>query len=187
MGLYAVAWNLAAVAEGLVTRACDVYFSMLTRRAGPDSQAAWHREVCRRVANWGMPLMALGVAAAPAVIRLLYDPRYDGARPLLAIFGARLMVRTLGQVQFQYLLARGEVRVATRAYAVALAAQAACLVPLVRLAGVEGLALAGLVSTTLLTATQSAFLKLRGDRSFAPLLATLGWMAIGLTIALRAG
>ena len=31
LGYYMVAWNLAVVAEGLFTRACDVYFSMLSR------------------------------------------------------------------------------------------------------------------------------------------------------------
>ncbi len=187
MGLYAVAWNLAAVAEGLVTRACDVYYSMLARRDGPEAQAAWHREVCGRVVSWGMPLMALGVVAAPATVRLLYDSRYAGAAPLLALLAARLMVRTLGQVQFQYLLALGEVRSATRAYVVALVVQAASLVPLAHAMGVAGLAMAGLLSTAALTATQSVGLARRGDPSLRQFGITTAWMVVALTVAWNCG
>ena len=60
-GFYAVAWNLAAVAEGLVTRACDVYFSMLARRAGPRRPGRLARAVCRaRGRSGGCRLMAAG-------------------------------------------------------------------------------------------------------------------------------
>ena len=94
-----------------------------------------------------------------------------------------MMVRTLGQVQFQYLLARAEVRLATRSYVVALAAQALILVPLVRAWGVPGLAFAGLLSTVALTGTQSLLLDRSGARSLPAFYTTLGWAAVGLAVA----
>ena len=180
MGYYAVAWNLAAVAEGLLSRACDVYFSMLSRRGDPEAQLAWHRAACRRVAAGLMPLMAIGVLVGPRVIDLLYDPRYSGARIPFALLIARLMIRGLGQVQFQYLLARAEVRLATRAYAVALPVQAALLVPLVRAFGLPGLAMTGVVSTVVLTGAQTLFMERRGIRGRGPFALTLALMLVAL-------
>ncbi len=180
MGYYAVAWNLAAVAEGLMTRACDVYFSLLSRQSDPDEQVKVHAVISRKVAVLMMPLMALGVVLAPHVIGLLYDRRYAGARIVFGIMAARLMVRGLGQVQFQYLLATAQVRLGTRAYLAAMIVQVIILFPLARWRGVEGLAVAGLISTTVLTAVQTLLLERRGVRSLTPFLITLGWMALGL-------
>ena len=78
MGYYAVAWNLAMVAEALTSRACDVYFSVLTRQRDPDAQAAWHGRACGLLATAAMPALACGVVVAPKVIDLLYDRRYEG-------------------------------------------------------------------------------------------------------------
>ena len=55
MGYYAVAWNLAAVAEGLMTRACDVYFSLLSRQSDPDEQIKLYAVISRKVAVLMMP------------------------------------------------------------------------------------------------------------------------------------
>jgi O-antigen/teichoic acid export membrane protein len=180
MGYYAVAWNLAAVAENLMSRACDVYFSMLSRKGDHDSQRAFHHLITSRVAVRLMPLMALGVVASPFVIGLLYDSRYAGAKILFSLMMARLMIRGLGQVQFQYLLATADVKLGTRAYFVAMLVQMAILFPLARTYGVEGLALAGLISTTALTVVQTIFLQIKGVPSIGPLCWTLGWMGTGL-------
>ncbi len=184
MGLYAIAWNLSAIAETLITRWCDVHFAMLSREDNAQAQRKWHELVTNRAARYAIPLATLGIVAAPATIWILYDPRYEGAGILLAILVARLMIRAVGQIQFQYLMVQARVRLATRAYFVALAVQAALFVPLVKAMGITGLALCMLVSTSILTLTQTALLYRRTWRGFAPVLATLLWMAAGLATML---
>lgn len=185
MGLYAIAWNLATIAETMVTRWCDVHFAMLSREKDAEARKRWHELVSYRTARHVIPLMALAVLIAPVVIWILYDPRYDGASILFAILTARLMIRTVGQIQFQYLMVQSQVRLATRAYFAALAVQAALFVPMVETMGIVGLALCMLVSTTVLTLTQTALLYRRSWRGFVPSLATLFWMAAGLILTFR--
>jgi len=141
--------------------------------------------VSYRVARYVIPLMALAVVIAPVVIWILYDPRYDGAGILFAILTARLMIRTIGQIQFQYLMVQSRVRLATRAYFVALAVQAALFMPVVLAMGIVGLALCMLISTTVLTLTQTALLYRRSWRGFVPALCALFWMAAGLVAMLQ--
>jgi len=184
MGLYAVAWNLAAMAEGLLTRACDVYYSSLTREGSEVDRDHAHRTLVSRVVGLGMPVMALGVIASPFVVGFLYPPAYAGARPLVAILGARLMVRSLGQIEFQSLLSRARVRVATFSYLMALIVQVACLVPMTRAWGVSGLAASAFASTIAVTATQSLILAKGGDRAIVPLVITLSWAGLALFAAL---
>jgi O-antigen/teichoic acid export membrane protein len=182
MGCYFVAMNLAVVGETLVMRACDVYFSMLSRCADLAQRAAWHRRVNQSLAAWGMPVLALGIVAAPAFIDLIYDPRYAPGRLVFAVMAARFMFRALSIVQFQYLLSLAEVRLNTRAYVLAVAVQAACFwpLPLVRSWGIMGIALAGLISAVVMTATQSVILRLRHASPLTPFLATLAWASLGL-------
>ena len=182
MGLFAVAWNLSAMIEGLITKACDAYFSMLSRRTDPEAQAAWHVEVSRRVSVMVMPAMALGCVIAPRLIDLLYDRRYSGARFVFGVMFARLMIRGLGQIQFQYLLATDRARVGTRANLAALIAQALILVPLAHWGGAPGLAVAGLISTTILTGIQTLSLEFLGVRSVVPFVTTVASMAVGLLL-----
>ncbi len=181
MGVYAVAWNLASVLETLVTRACDVYFSMLARR-GDSHQHDWHRTICRRAVIVGAPLGAVAVAISPRIIHLLYDRRYGAAGPLFAVMVARLMVRSLGQVQFQYLLARAEVHLATKAYGVALAVQAGLFCGLVPRLGTMGLALAALGSTSALTLVQTLLLARRTGWGLAGFVLTAAGMGAGLAV-----
>ena len=182
MGLYAVAWNLAAVLDVLLSRACDVYYSSLSRLVDPALREALHERTCRRVASFAMPALALAVALAPWVIRILYDARYMGAGILFALLVARLMVRCMGQIQFQYLLAKAEIRVATVAYGIAILAQAAMLIPLTRHWGAAGLAASALASTTVLTLAQSVILWCRSEIRLLPALMTVGWMLAGLAL-----
>ncbi len=185
MGLYAIAWNLSSIAETLITRWCDVHFAMLSREETLSAQKRWHELVSYRVARYVTPLMALAVVIAPVVIWILYDPRYDGAGILFAILTARLMIRAVGQIQFQYLMVQAQVRLATRAYFVALAVQAALFIPMVQAMGILGLALCMLISTTVLTLTQTALLYRRRWHGFVPALCALFWMAAGLISMLR--
>lgn len=180
LGLYMVAWNLAAVAEALITRVCDVHFSLLCRFPEGDERAAWHAKICSRAAGWGMPLLAGGVLLAPLTVRVLYDVRYLRAGVLFAVLLARLMFRALGQVEFQYLLSRGEVRLATRAYFVALIVQGACLAPLALQWGAMGLAACALASTAALTATQTFLMRWQFRCSLVPLVVATLWTAASL-------
>jgi O-antigen/teichoic acid export membrane protein len=175
MGLYAVAWNLACVLEGLQNRACDVYFSVLSQSTDTPQLAEWHDRNCARLALAAMPVMALGVLASPWVVHILYDPRYAGASLLFAVLAARLMLRSLGQLQFQYLLAQAEINVATVAYAVALLVQAVLIVPLAQRWGGLGLAVAALMSTIVVTFVQCLLLWWRSQSRMAPFFITLGW------------
>ncbi len=182
MGLYAVAWNLASVLEGLVTRACDIHFSMLARKADALTQTSWHRKVCHQFASTALPVGATAVVLSPLAIRSLYDARYSAAGPLFAILIARLMIRALGQVQFQYLLVRAEVHLATRAYGVALVVQILLFVLLVPGFGIYGLALSSLGSTASLTLVQTWLLSRRTGWGLGGYAATLVGMTAGLTV-----
>lgn len=155
MGLYTVAWNLAAVAEMIVTRVCDVHFSMLSRLPDEGSRRTAHDRLMRHLSRWLAPIAAVCICAAPWVIDVLYDERYRGARGIFLILMCRVLIRGAGQMQFQLLMSENRIRIGTAAYLVALCVQAGCIVPLTRLYGVEGLAISVLLSTTCVTATQA--------------------------------
>ena len=180
MGNYTVALNLAVVLDTLVVRSCDVYFAMLSRQVDPEARARWHAQVLRKVINYVMPLLALGVAMAPNAVKLLYDPRYAEARVLFAYLVARAMIRGVGQLQFQYLLARGQIRSNTFAHGVALVVQSVLFIPFIRLWDVRGLAIANLTASIAYATAQMVFLRMKGEGSYYPLFATLAWMSIGL-------
>ena len=180
MGIYAIAFNLAAVIEGLVTRICDVYFTVLAREDGQEAQSRWHNMVCQKAATWLMPLAAVGLLVSPWAIWILYDPRYEAAGIIFSIMIARLMVRGFGQLQFQYLLALARVHIATFAYVVAAIVQVALLFPMVAAWGVTGMALTALISTAALTLTQTILLREKLGDSTKPFLSTVSWAAVGV-------
>ena len=182
MGIYAVAWNLASVLEALVTRACDVYFAMLARRGDPERQADWHQSLERKITRLVFPIGVTGIVLAPLAIRILYDRRYLGAQAIFAVMVGRLLVRSLGQFQFQYLLATAQVNLATRAYVVALVVQGALFALLVPRMGTMGLALAALGSTTALTLVQTWLISKSLTRSFACFGMTILTVAAGLAV-----
>lgn len=184
MGLYAVAFNLAAVLEGLSTRVCDVYFSLLARESGAENQSKWHNNVSSLIANFAMPLGTLMVVAAPWAIWILYDVRYQGAGLIFAILVARLMIRAFGQLQFQYLLAIAKVNLATYAYIAAATIQVIILWPMVQTFGIAGMAISVLVSTIVLVSTQTILLAFNGNNEFRPMFSTFSWATFALTIML---
>lgn len=182
MGFYTVAWNLASIVETLAMRGCDVYFSMLSRREGPDAQAAWHQSLCSQITRFALPVGAVAVVVAPLAVYTLYDTRYRPVGPLFAILIARQFVRILGQLQFQLLLARAEVHLATRAYFVAMIVQAALFAALVPYYGAKGMALAAFASATALTFVQSWQLTHRTGWGLTGFASTLAGAAAGLVI-----
>ena len=183
MGVYAVAWNLASVLEALVARACDVYFSLLARRGDALAQADWHLSLERKLTRLVVPLGITAIALAPLAIRILYDQRYAGAQAIFAIMVSRLLIRSLGQFQFQYLLARAQVNLATRAYGVALVAQILLFALLVPRMGTIGVALAALGSTLVLTFVQTWLMSRGSVRGFVCFAATFAAAAFGLSLA----
>lgn len=180
MGLYAVAWNLAAVAEMIVTRVCDVHFSMLSRLPDEESRRVAHDHLMGQLSRWLAPIAAVCICAAPWVIDLLYDDRYAGARGIFLILMCRVLIRGAGQMQFQLLLSENRIRIGTAAYLVALCVQAGCIVPLTRLFGVEGLAISVLLSTICVTATQALLSARAAGFELRPISMTLACMNIPL-------
>ena len=90
------------------------------------------------------------------------------------------MIRSLGQIQFQYLLAAARVKLATWSYLLAMIVQAAIFYPMVTYFGILGLASCILISTTVLTVVQTAFIYRTDARGYLPVVATIVWMAAGL-------
>ena len=178
VGLYAVAWNLAAAAEAVVTRGTDVYLALLARRE-PASRAEWHAATAGRVVAVAGPVVALGIAVAPAAVRVLYDPRYHAAGLLLAVLLGRLLLRLAGQLDFQVLLAAGHIRTASLGYAAGGAA-AAALVPLVSALGVLGLAAGALLSTAVVSAVPALLAEDLDRGAIRRLAVAAGWAAAGI-------
>lgn len=181
MGLYAVAWNLAMVAEMAVNRGCDVHFSMLSRLSSEAEKRVAHDRLMAKVSAWVMPVLAVGMCLAPWVIRLLYDDRYLGAQILFLILMCRVLIRGIGQLQFQLLLSQDLIRLGTYAYIAALVVQAALIVPLTSTWGVQGLALSTLISTCIVTGTQAVLSGSRANYSMRPVSRTLAWSCVPLT------
>lgn len=182
MGLYAVAWNLAAVSEALIYRCCDVHYSMLSRLADDASREDAHRKLMSKLARWIVPLFAGGICLAPLVIRTLYDDRYLGAQTIFLILMCRVLVRGIGQIEFQLLLSKKQIRVGTIAYVVALIVQAIAIVPLCNNFGASGMALSALLSTLAWTCTQCVLSNLKTNSSMTPVAASFAWVIVPLAV-----
>lgn len=142
-----------------------------------------HQQIANKVSRWLMPLFASIACAAPFVIWILYDQRYHMAGILLSIMICRLMVRGYGQLQFQFLLARAHVNLATFSYAVALVVNVSLIATLTAQAGVVGLAMSSLLSTVALTVTQATLAGRSLQTKLSPVSATLAWTAAGILLA----
>ena len=123
LGLYAVAANLAAVAEGLQVRCCDVHFAALARIPGPAQQHQAHARLRQKLAGPFLAASVAGAFASPWLIDRLYDNRYQAAGPILGLLVVRLAIRAVSLFEFQRLLASGTLRPATLAYLVAMPVQ----------------------------------------------------------------
>lgn len=182
MGLYAVAWNLAMVVEMVLNRACDVHFSMLSRLGSDEEKRAAHDQLMSKLTVWVVPVFAVGISLAPWVIRVLYDERYLGAQTLFLLLMCRVLVRGIGQIQFQLLLSQNLIRIGTVAYVVALVVQASLIVPLTTQWGVQGLALSTLISTCVVTGVQACLSSREAGFPILPVSRTLAWTSVPMLI-----
>ncbi len=179
MGIYIVSWNLMETVERFGTKAIDVYYSALTKLTDLEKQTSFHFRICRRLALFGMPLLAAGVLIAPWVVIILHE-EFREVGPVFVILMARVMFRLLGQVQFQLLLARTEVRAATQCYWIAFFIQIGLIVPLTRHFGVIGIAYSVLISTAVQTLAQNIVLARRWGMSLESFFITSGYAAVAL-------
>jgi O-antigen/teichoic acid export membrane protein len=180
IGLYALAWGLAEALDNLISRGSEVFYSMLSRKVEGPERAAFFRRTARRVALFLIPAIVLAALVAPWAFELLYPPKFHGAAILFGLLTARLIMRATGQLQFMYLMMRGEVILATRAYVVSLAVLAATFVVWVQVLNLHelGLAVSSLVAMTTFTLAQTVQMVRRRDASAWPALVALGWTAV---------
>jgi O-antigen/teichoic acid export membrane protein len=182
MGLYILAWSLAEALDPLVWRGCEVFFSMLSRLPeGPD-RAHFFRRTAKRVALYLQPAIAIAAFCAPFGFRLLYAKPFHGAAILFGLLTARLIFRATSQIQFMYIMMRGEVFIATRAYVISLIMLAAMFVVWVQTfhLGVLGVAISSVTGMTTYTIAQTIQLVRRGEASFWPMLIGLGWTVLAV-------
>lgn len=187
MGLYAVALSLAMAFDSVLARLGDVYFSML---AGMPDQAAKrlrHGTTIERVVRWSVPPLAISIAACPAVIRLLYDPRYRAAGPILGLLFCRALIRGLAQLNYGYMLASGSIRISNLSYLAAAAVQVVLIVPCLRTSGIAGLGWLNVLSAACYMATQVVLLRVRGDGRLRPFAAAFAWLALGVALMVGLG
>lgn len=184
MGLYAVAWNLAMVVEMVLNRGCDVHFSMLSRLTSDEDKRVAHDQLMSKLSIWIIPVFALGICLAPWAIRFLYDDRYLGAQTLFLLLMCRVLVRGIGQVQFQLLLSQDLIRIGTIAYIAALVVQASLIVPLTEQWGVQGLAFSALVSTCVVTGVQAALSSRDAGYPLPPISRAFAWASVPMLICI---
>jgi O-antigen/teichoic acid export membrane protein len=182
IGLYVLAWSLAEAMEVLVTRGCDVFFSMLCRvEIGPPrSEFFWRTS--RRVAIYLFPGIAIAALCAPWGFQLLYPANWYGAGVLFGLLTGRLILRATSQLQVMYLIMRGEVFLATRAYLISLAIVASTFVVWIQTLGlgVLGMAISSLVGVATFAIVLALQMIRRREASPWPTLVGLGWTAVAV-------
>jgi len=182
MGLYILAWSLAEALDNLIARGSEVFYSMLSRKEEGADRAAFFRRTARRITLYLIPGLVFAAIVAPWVFKLLYARPFHGAAVLFGLLTARLIMRATSHLQFMYLMMRGEVRLATRAYVVSLAILAATFVVWVQTLGlgVIGLAISSVVAMTTFTLAQTIQMVQRREASPWPALIALGWTTISV-------
>lgn len=182
MGLYILAWGLAEALDNLIGRGSEVFYSMLSRKPEGAIRADFFRRTARRIALFLLPGLAIAALIAPWAFDLIYPARFHGAAVLLGLLTARLIMRATAQVQFMYLMMRGEVFLATRAYVVSLAILASTFVLWVQTLGLDelGVAISSVVGMTTFTLAQTVPMIRRGHTSPWPALLALGWTALAV-------
>jgi O-antigen/teichoic acid export membrane protein len=180
-GLYVLAWSLAEAMDTLISRGSEVFYSMLSRKEGPERAAFFHR-TARRVAVYLIPAIVVAAIVAPWAFKLLYPPKFHGAAVLFGLLTARLIMRGTGHLQFMYLMSRAEVHLATRAYVVSLVLLATTFVVWVQVLGlgVLGIAISSVVAMTTFTLAQTGQMVRRGEASPWPGLIALVWTVVAV-------
>lgn len=186
IGLYFLAWSLAEALDNLIARGSEVFYSMISRKAEGDERKAFFRRTARRVTLYLIPGLVLAALLAPWVFKLLYPPKFHGAAVLFGLLTARLIMRATSHLQFMYLMMRGEVRLATRAYVFSLAILAATFVVWVQTLGlgVLGLAISSVLAMTTFTLAQTVQMVHRREASPWPALIALAWTAFSVASVL---
>jgi O-antigen/teichoic acid export membrane protein len=182
IGLYILAWGLAEALDNLISRGSEVFYSMLSRKAEGAERAAFFRRTARRVALVLLPGLVVAALVAPWAFNLLYPPKFHGAGVLFGLLTARLIMRATSQLQFMYLMMRGEVVLATRAYVVSLAVLAGTFVVWVQELGLQelGLAVSAVLAMTTFTLAQTFQMVRRREASPWPALIAVGWTAVAV-------
>lgn len=188
-GWYFIAWNLAEGLDNLIGRASEVFYSMLARKAEGDERRAFYARTVRRLAVFLLPLLVVAAVAAPVVFRLLYARPYHPAAILLGLLIARLILRAVGLFQFMYLMMRGEVIVATRAYLGAFVAVAAAFVTWGTVRGWDQftplyVALSAVGGMAAYVVGQTVQMLWRREGTAGPALIGLGWTALAVALVL---
>ncbi|MSR55394.1 MAG: hypothetical protein EXS09_19230 [Gemmataceae bacterium] len=182
IGLYILAWSLAEAMDVLISRGSEVFYSMLSRQPERDLRSALFRRTARRVALYLIPSLVIAALVAPWAFMLVYRAEYHGAAILFGLLTARLIMRATAQLQFMYLMMRGQVILATRSYLVSFIILASTFLLWVQVLdlGVLGLAISSLVGMTTFTLTQTFQMVRRGEASPWPMLAGLFWTTIAV-------
>jgi O-antigen/teichoic acid export membrane protein len=184
MGLYVLAWSLAEAMDNLISRGSEVFYSMLSRKIDGPERDAFYARTARRVAVFLIPGIAVAALVAPWAFKLLYRSEFHGAAILFGLLTARLIMRATAQVQFMFLMMRGQVILATRAYVASLGIMAATFFVWVEYFGWKerGVAISSVLGMTTFTLAQTIQMIRRRETSPWPALIGLGW-----TIAAVAG
>jgi O-antigen/teichoic acid export membrane protein len=186
MGLYFIAWNLAEAVDNLIARGSEVFYSMLARKAVGEERSAFFRRTASRVAIFLIPGLVVAAILAPWAFKIYFRPEFHGGAVLFGILTARLIMRATGQLQFMYLMMRGEVMLATRAYVVSLAILAPTFVLWIQTLGlgVLGVAISSVLAMTTFTLAQTIQMVRRGRAAPWPALIGLGWTAVAIACVL---
>ena len=183
IGLYILAWGLAEALDNLISRGSEVFYSMLSRKPEGPEREAFFRRTARRVGLFLLPAVALAALVAPWAFNLLYPPQFHGAGILFGLLTARLIMRATSQVQFMYLMMRGQVILATRAYVVSLAILAGTFVLWVQTFGLQerGLAVSAVLAMSTFTLAQTVQMVRRREASPWPAVIALGWTVVSIS------
>jgi O-antigen/teichoic acid export membrane protein len=182
MAPYLLAYTLMEAIERLMGKATDVYFSTLVKVGSFQQQVEFHTRTCNRIAMFLMPLLAIGIMAAPMVVKV-YGSNYRaaGLGILFAVLVCRVMFRILGQVHYQLFMIQGEIYLATRCYYLALFVQLITIFPLAKFYGTLGIAYSVCISTFVLTLSQNLIFNHRKYMDMKSFLITFGYAAAGFT------
>ena len=179
MGIYVLAGNLAAIAEGLCSRSCDVYYSRITQQTDDESALRHHERFTKNVALFFPLLLMVGVLSASTAIDILYDSRYTAAGLVLAILLIRLMPRVVSQCQFQYLLKQDRLMPSIASYILAFISLIALIPTFASTWGLAGLGAACVVSTCIQASTQAlAAWKLESLNPWPIIVTSVGALAL---------
>jgi O-antigen/teichoic acid export membrane protein len=184
---YGLAWNLAEGLDNLIGRASEVFYSMLNRKADDEERRAFYQRSVRRLALFVIPVLAFGAVTAPFVFPLLYTADYAPAGMLLGLLIARLIFRAVGQLQFMYLMMRGEVIVSTRAYVFAFGTVAGAFVVYGLVRGWDAftplyVALSAVGGMAAYVVGQTVQMLWRKEGSPWPLVIGLAWTALAVAV-----